>query len=98
MQTNKIEIIANNSIKSDLFDALAALGLNKRYTLIPDVEGMGSCGGRLGTPIWPEHNFILILYVEDSQIEPLRRCCEKIKKNFPDEGLKLTSWKVDILL
>lgn len=97
MNLNKIEIVANNSIKADLFDALNALGLDKRYTLISDVEGFGSNGGRLGSNIWPELNFILILYLDDAQTKLVAKCCKKIKESFPDEGLKMTSWKVEIL-
>lgn len=97
MNVNKVEIVANNSIQADVFDGLKMLGLDKRYTLIRDVEGFGSNGGRLGSTIWPELNFILILYLDDEQTKAVSRCCKKIKEHFPNEGLKMISWKVDIL-
>lgn len=98
MKSYKVEIIANQSIQSDLFDALNRLGLENRYTLISPVHGKGSNGGRLGTPVWPEENFILILLVNDDKIKELKVCCELIKQKFSNEGLKLISQQVDILL
>lgn len=98
MKDFRVEIIANNSVQSDLFDALDSLGLENRYTQISGVHGMGSNGGRLGTPVWPEENFILILFVNENKIEEIKKCCELIKSQYPNEGLKLISQQVDILL
>lgn len=98
MKNYKVEIVANQSIQSDLFDMLDQLELENRYTLISGVHGRGSNGGRLGTPVWPEENFILILFVNEDKIKEVKVCCELIKQQFPNEGLKLISQQVDILL
>ena len=94
----RVEIIANHSIEVDVFDALKSIGIENRYTLIPGVLGEGSNGGRLGTPIWPEENFLLILYLEDEICNKLFKNLTLVKKRFPEEGLKMVSQIVDILL
>lgn len=94
----RVEITANHSIQLDLFDALDDCGLRDRYTLIPSLLGEGSNGGRLGSPVWPEENFMLLLYIDESKVEPLFRNCKVIKEKFPEEGLKMAVSDVDLVL
>ena len=61
----RIEIIANRSIEGDLHDALKEAGAAQHYTKIPVVHGVGNSGPRMGDHIWPEENFIMIVYCED---------------------------------
>ncbi len=94
----RVEIIANNSIQDDVVEALEAIGIADRYTIIPSVLGNGSTGGRFGTTIWPEYNFVMILYIENDKIEPLKRCCQKIKDYFPGEGIKMATSDIEVLV
>lgn len=94
----RVEIIANHSIQSDVFEALKLVRLDKRYTLHTNVTGMGSNGGRLGTNIWPEENFILLLYLEQDECETLFEKLKVIKDHFPDEGIKIAVSDVEMIL
>lgn len=94
----KVEIIANQSIQPDVVDALNALQIGDRYTVIPNILGSGSTGGRFGTTVWPEYNFMMVLYVDDDKVEPLARCCRKIKELFPDEGIKMVAWEAELFV
>lgn len=85
----RVEIIANQSIEEDLFDNLKRKNLLGHYTKIPGVMGVGNSGPRRGDHIWPEENFILIIYCEESEAEEIRKSVEDVKTLFPDEGIKM---------
>lgn len=85
----RVEIIANHSVEEDLFDFIKEEIGELYYTLIPQVQGNGTSGPRRGDHIWPESNFILISYTDEETLKKLEDITEKIKKMFPDEGIKL---------
>jgi len=91
----RIEIIANRSIEGDLHDALKAAGAALHYTKIPVVHGVGSSGPRMGDHVWPEENFILIVYCEDEEAEKIRSVVADLKAFFTQEGIKIfeMEWK-----
>ncbi|WP_319559702.1 PG0541 family transporter-associated protein [Marispirochaeta sp.] len=85
----RIEIIANRSIEGDLHDALKEAGAARHYTKIPLVHGVGSSGPRMGDHIWPEENFILLVYCDNEEAAKIRSVIEDIKGFFKEEGIKL---------
>ncbi|ORC32979.1 PG0541 family transporter-associated protein [Marispirochaeta aestuarii] len=85
----RIEIIANRSIEGDLHDALKEAGAAQHYTKIPVVHGVGNSGPRMGDHIWPEENFIMIVYCEDEEAAKIRSAVENLKTFFTQEGIKL---------
>jgi hypothetical protein len=85
----RLEIIANRSVQQDIVEGLEAAIDNFFYTLLPTVHGRGRRQRRMGTPIWPEENFLLIGYVDDAAAETAARTMARIKKDFPDDGIKL---------
>ena len=85
----RAEIIANQSVEEDLEELLEQSIPGILYTVMPVVHGRGKKSRKLGTTIWPEQNFILFSYIEKDKIPLLRAVVVAIKKQFPDEGVKL---------
>jgi len=84
----RVEIIANNSVEENVLEALAAQEAGKFYTKIPGVLGVGSSGSRMGDAIWPEENFVLVIWCEEDEAGRIKRAVDSVKENFPDEGIK----------
>lgn len=89
----RAEIVANQSIQEDLIELLEQTIPDILYTIIPLVQGRGKDDRKLGNTTWPETNFLLFSYVEDSEIEKVRAVVRAIKKTFKDEGVKLFTLK-----
>jgi hypothetical protein len=85
----RIEIIANHSVEENILDALAAENVGKYYTKIPIAHGVGTSGPRMGDAIWPEENFILVIWCEADEARGIEQAVAKVKERFPDEGIKL---------
>ena len=85
----RVEIIANHSIEEDMFEQFTRRKVVQEYTKIPNVMGVGNSGPRRGDHIWPEENFILIVYCEEDEVALIQESIEELKKFFPDEGIKL---------
>ena len=84
----RVEIIANRSVQEDLMDAMAEAGLGGSYTLIPAAQGAGRQGLRTGEAAWPEENFILIRYGDETEARALAELVAHLKEAFPHEGIK----------
>lgn len=84
----RLEIIGNHSVREDLFDEFRVRGVGEQYTLIPSVHGVGNSGPRMGDHVWPEENFLLIVYCEDREAAGILEAVAEVKKAFPEEGLK----------
>ncbi|MFO8064639.1 MAG: PG0541 family transporter-associated protein [Spirochaetota bacterium] len=87
----RLEIIANRSVEEDLFDQLKRRGLSPFYTKLPEVQGVGDSGPRQGDHVWPEENFLMIIYCEQSVANQLRDLVGELKRLFPDEGITMFS-------
>lgn len=85
----RLEIIANRSVEEDLYDILRRRELSPFYTKLPEVHGVGDSGPRMGDHVWPEENFVLIVYCEDSEVQALKDAVARLKELFPDEGIKM---------
>lgn len=85
----RIELIANQSIEDDLFEAFEKKDVVKAYTKIPSVQGFGNSTPKRGDHIWPEENFYLLIFCEDSEAELIREAVSEVKEDFKDEGIKL---------
>ncbi len=84
----RVEIVANHSVQEDLMDALAEAGVARSYTLIPAVQGAGRQGMRTGEAAWPEENFVLFTYCGEEEARAIADVVARIKKAFPEEGIK----------
>ncbi|MCL2008663.1 MAG: hypothetical protein FWG77_11335 [Treponema sp.] len=85
----RLEIIANRSVEENILDAFKREGVGKYYSKIPTVFGVGSSGPRMGDPIWPEENFALVIWCEKPEAAKIRRAIMEVKKQYPDEGIKI---------
>ena len=85
----RLEIFANQSIEEDLFEMFQKYKVAKAYTKIPSIYGVGKSGPRNGDHIWPEENFILIIYCKDSEAKKIKKAIKELKTFFTDEGIKL---------
>ncbi len=91
----RIEIVANQSIEADLFEAINRRGAGKKFTRIPGIMGAGNSDPKMGDHIWPEENVMIIIYCEEEEAALLKDAVEEIKERFPREGLKLFSSNAD---
>ena len=61
---------------------------------IPVVYGKGRTNPKMGDGIWPEENFLLIVYTEDDMAEKIISVVRDLKIDFPDEGIKI--FEIDV--
>ena len=85
----RLEIMANNSVEENIQEAFKEEGVGKHYTKIPSAYGVGSSGPRMGDAIWPEENFVYIIWCKEDEALGIKEAIAKVKKQFPDEGIKL---------
>ncbi len=85
----RIEIIANHSVEENILEELQHEQVAAHYTRYPGVFGVGSSGPRMGDAIWPEENFVLVVWCEEKEAASIERAVAAVKKHFPDEGIKL---------
>ena len=85
----RVEIIANHSVEENIHEALAKVGAGKNYTKIPNIYGAGSQGPRMGDAIWPEENFMLVIWCEENEALLIKKAIYSVKEIFPNEGIKI---------
>lgn len=85
----RLEIISNNTIEVDIIEALTAVNRDLNYSKISSVHGKGNSSPKNGDAIWPEENFIFIIYCSDDLAEQYITAISVVKNNFRQEGLKV---------
>ena len=85
----RIEIIANHSVEENILEALKREDAGKYYTKYPGIFGVGSAGPRMGSAVWPEENFALVIWCEEEEARAVERAIAFVKGKFPDEGIKM---------
>jgi hypothetical protein len=83
----RLELIANQSVKDELIDALEAALPGLEYTFLPIVQGKGKRKRKQGTRTWPETNFLLLSYLSEEEAATASRTIVEIRGRFPDEGI-----------
>jgi len=83
----RVEIIANHSIERDVMQSLESTGFAGCFTKIPNVHGRGNSDPKRGDHIWPEENFLLIIYCNDQEAEVIEEAINGLRGDFPDEGV-----------
>jgi len=89
----RIEIIVNQSIEADLFEAFSRYQAVKHYTRIPGAHGVGHSDPKMGDHIWPEENAVIIVYCKKEEARLIEKAVMEVKKQFPTEGIKIFSMK-----
>jgi len=85
----RVEIVANHSVEENVLDALNLEGAGKYYTKYPNIIGVGKSGPRMGDAIWPEENFVMVIWCEEEEARRIERAVAAVKKQFPGEGIKV---------
>jgi hypothetical protein len=85
----RIEIVANHSVEENILEALKEEGAGKYYTKFPNVFGVGGTGPRMGDAVWPEENFVLVIWCEEEEARAIGRAVASVKEHFPGEGIKV---------
>jgi hypothetical protein len=88
----RVEIVANQSVREELVAALETGIPALCYTLIPMAHGRGPEDWKLGTVVWPEENFVLFTYQDETNTAEVVRIVGELKRQFPKEGIKV--WTV----
>lgn len=85
----RVELIANQSVEDDIFEAFEKRNIVKAFTKIPSVHGSGNTTPKRGDHIWPEENFFLMVICEEKEAEQIKEAVSEVKKVFENEGIKL---------
>jgi hypothetical protein len=89
----RIEIFVNQSIEADLFEMFSRYKVARQYTKIPGTHGVGNSDPKMGDHIWPEENAIIIIYCKKKEALLIKEAVNDIKKQFPNEGVKIFTMK-----
>ena len=85
----RVEIVANQSVEENILESLIKENAGKYYTKYPGILGNGSAGPRMGDSIWPEENFVLIIWCEEEEARAIGQAVARVKEKFPGEGIKV---------
>lgn len=84
----RLELFANRSVEDAIMDQLQVIGCHY-FTKIPMAYGEGTQDPKQGDAIWPEINFILIIYCKPEDVTMISIAIRAVKNKFPKEGIKL---------
>jgi hypothetical protein len=87
----RLEIVCSRAIHDDLFDLLHKHEAGRHFSMFPTVFGSGSSEPKKGDPVWPEENFVLVIYCEEEEAGRVSMAVRELKSFFPDEGVKIYS-------
>lgn len=85
----RLELIANQSIEEDIFEAFGKRDVGKAFTKIPSVHGSGNSTPKRGDHIWPEENFLLLIFCDEAEALLIKEAVAEVKAIFLNEGIKL---------
>lgn len=85
----RVEIIFSQSIEDDILESLKDIQAAQFFTLIPGVRGRGYSTPKMGDPVWPEVNELMIIYCDDDSSEEIRERLERVRERYPNEGLAI---------
>jgi delta 1-pyrroline-5-carboxylate dehydrogenase len=85
----RVEIIANRSVEDNITEALKAADVAKFWTKAPVVHGVGAKGPRMGDSVWPEENFMMVVWCEEDEARRIKKALEPVKAQYPNEGIKM---------
>jgi hypothetical protein len=86
-EMRRVEIIAAQAILEDVLEAFEHYAVPMHYTIIPTAHGKGNTIPKLGDDVWPEENFILIIYCENATLEKIEKAIQLVKKKYDHEGI-----------
>jgi hypothetical protein len=83
----RLELIANQSVRDELIEALEGRLPTIEYTIVPVVHGRGARKRKEGTRTWPETNFMLVSYLGEDESGEVASAITEVSRRFADEGI-----------
>jgi|YNPNPStandDraft_1061719.scaffolds.fasta_scaffold110290_2 nitrogen regulatory protein PII len=81
-------LIYNNALERVVLECIDECEVTC-FTVIPKVFGRGKSGGpRLGTPVWPGENAMLLVVDSEERIRALVEHAKKLKAQHHGKGIK----------
>ena len=78
----------NVALETDVQELIQTLGI-QAYTAWEEVKGTGRSGPHLNDEVWPAVNALLTFAAPAALQPPLVKEVERIRRQFPGEGIKL---------
>ncbi len=85
----RLEIVANNTVEEDILEGLESVEPGFSYSKINSIHGRGHSDPRRGDAVWPEENFIFIIYCDDEKAKAFVTAVKQVKERFEGEGIKI---------
>ncbi|MGL4524913.1 MAG: PG0541 family transporter-associated protein [Spirochaetia bacterium] len=92
----RLELFANRSVEDQIMDQLNLINCH-HFTKIPVAMGEGKHEPKQGDAIWPEMNFILIIYCQEDEVPTIKLAIEAVKVKFKEEGIRLFRVPADLV-
>ncbi|MCQ2398129.1 MAG: hypothetical protein MJ052_02360 [Sphaerochaetaceae bacterium] len=83
----KIDIVMNQAVEEDFLALCKEKGVCEFYTRYTNVTGKGFQEPRMGDETWPQYNVSYMIVVPDEQRDTYLEIVEKLRKDFPDDGI-----------
>lgn len=83
----RIEIIFSQALEEDIIGSLKDIPEAQFYSIIPEVWGKGYSTPKMGSPVWPETNEIMIMYCDDSVESQITSRIKDLQAKYTREGL-----------
>ena len=88
---NRVEIIANNALEENLMGLLEKKGIGQYYTRFNNVHGRGFTNPKMGSAVWPEEDFVIVIYCEDEKAQTVKEAVKTLRKAHPAAGIQVFS-------
>ena len=82
----RIEIMCSQALEEDFTEEFKKLGVGQKFTKINPVMGAGFHNPHLGDNVWPQLNFMFIIYCSEDEAEKIKMVVRKFRKLFITEG------------
>ncbi len=83
----RVEIMAAQAILDDVLEAFDHYHVAMNYTIIPTAHGRGNTTPKLGDDVWPEENFVMIIYCEEGELVGIEKSLALVRKKYDHEGI-----------
>ncbi len=76
-----VVVVYEAGVDDSVMELLRKLGL-PGWTKLEGATGLGSKGLRLGSPIWPGTNNVLLTLVDEPRLDPFLNALENLKREY----------------
>ena len=83
----RVELMAAQAILDDVLEAFEHYQVRMNYTIIPTAHGRGNTTPKLGDDVWPEENFVMIIYCEELALTAIEKALALVRRKYDHEGI-----------